>query len=85
MSYPDNAPDDVAAIADRAIRLLDLRDENASDLAELWKEAKSAGHNVPVLKAAVRAHRTNTVDEVLETHSEFSIYVNAIQGRRDAV
>ncbi len=85
MSYPENAPDDVAAIADRAIRLLDLRDENASDLAELWKEAKSAGHDTNVLKAVVKAVRANTIEEVRETHSLFDVYVNAITGRRDAI
>jgi uncharacterized protein (UPF0335 family) len=85
MSYPENTSDDVAAIADRAIRLLDLRDENASDLAELWKEAKSAGFDTNVLKSVVKAHRANTIEEVRETHSLFDVYVNAIQGRRDAV
>jgi uncharacterized protein (UPF0335 family) len=85
MSYPENASDDVAAIADRAIRLLDLRDENASDLAELWKEAKSAGHDTNVLKAVVKAIRADAVEDVRNTHDLFDVYVNAIQGRRDAV
>ena len=78
-------PDDVAAIAARAIRLQELRDENAADLAELWKEAKSAGHDVPVLKAAVRAIRADAVEDVRNTHDLFDTYVNAIRGRSDAV
>jgi uncharacterized protein (UPF0335 family) len=78
-------PDDVAAIAARAIRLQELRDENASDLAELWKEAKSAGHDVPVLKAVVKAIRADAVEDVRNTHDLFDTYVNAIRGRSDAV
>jgi uncharacterized protein (UPF0335 family) len=78
-------PNDVAAIAARAIRLQELRDENAADLAGLWKEAKSAGHDVPVLKAAVRAIRADAVEDVRNTHDLFDTYVNAIRGRSDAV
>jgi uncharacterized protein (UPF0335 family) len=78
-------PNDVAAIAARAIRLQELRDENASDLAELWKEAKSAGHDTNVLKAVVKAIRADAVEDVRNTHDLFDTYVNAIRGRSDAV
>ncbi len=45
------------ALVERINKLMDDRDEVSSDIRDVFAEAKSAGYDLPALRAIVRAQR----------------------------
>ncbi|SCB51708.1 Uncharacterized conserved protein, UPF0335 family [Bradyrhizobium yuanmingense] len=47
------------ALVERINKLMDDRDEVSSDIRDVFAEAKSAGYDLPALRAIIRAQREN--------------------------
>lgn len=65
------------SIVDRVERLEEEKKALASDIKDIFLEAKSAGFDVPVLKEILRA-RKQAPSEVEEQRSLFDVYANAL-------
>ena len=71
------AADRLRTIVERIERLEEERKGLASDIGDIYAEAKSAGFDVPVIMRVIRA-REKTPSEVDEQENLFDIYRRAL-------
>lgn len=55
-----NSSGQLKSLVERINRLMDDRDEVSSDIRDVFAEAKSAGFDIPALRAIVRSQREDT-------------------------
>lgn len=71
------AADRLRTIVERIERLEEERKGLASDIRDIYAEAKSAGFDIPVIRRVIKA-REKTLSEVDEQENLFDVYRHAL-------
>ena len=69
MTDKPNHDTDIKSLAKRIEALMDDKEQAAADIAEIYLEAKSGGHNVRALRAAIKRKRSD--QSALREHDEW--------------
>jgi len=77
MEAGHNSQGQLKALVERINRLMDDRDEVSSDIRDVFAEAKSAGYDLPALRAIIRSLREDA-DKRRNREAMIDLYSNEL-------